>query len=514
MSFLDKTKTAAQNFGRAIVDPVLYLAVVGIILAISTICSLNASTELIGKLLSVATNSAVIGNMPLVFCVGICSGLAKKQKSNAAVLALIVYLMFIYVNNCYLTITGQLVADGAAGMGLFATGQTMVLGLQVTDINVFGGVILGCLTGFIYNKLVNVPVPEYVRIYGGPRLVFLAMIPVVFVFSIGVTVVWPPIAQGIHHLSAFINNAGPLGVFVYAFLNRFLIPTGLHHFMWMPFSFTAIGGSLEVAGTLVQGGANIFYAEMPLLANGSLTVVDPSVRFVQFGFAKEFLTLGCVLAMIRTSRPEHRKSVAAMLVPIYIAACLSGITEPLDFIILFASPALWLAKGILTGLGETVLFVLGVRTYNIYGLIELLTVNLPLPWGPTKFPLYIAVGLVFVVITYFVFRFLILRMNIMTPGRALDWGNTAGADPAAKPSRNNYSDMAEIIVRGLGGAANIETVGCCMTRLRVILVDPTKLDEDLIKTVCNRGIVKNSKEVQIIIGMQVQDVLDAVEPLI
>ena len=404
----NKLKSVIQKFGRVIVDPVLYLAVVGIVLAISTIFSLGGGILAnIGTLLNAATNSAIIGNLAVILCVGLCAGFAKKEKANAAVFGLMSYLIFLYANNAYLTITNALVEDGAAGMGLFATGQAMVLGVQVTDLNVFGGVIIGCISGWMYNKLIDVKVPEVLRIYGGPRLALLAMVPFMILFAIAATYFWPPIASAIRNV---------------------LIPTGLHHFFWMPFDFTAIGGTAVVGGETVYGAANIFYAEMPLIANGTLTTVDSSLRFASFGFAKEFLTLGAVLAMIYCSKAENRKAVTAMLVPIYITACLAGITEALDFIILFASPVLWIAKGLLTGLGEMTLFLSGCKTYNIYGLIELLTVNLALPMSVTKLYLYFIIGIIFTGLTFVVFTFLIKKLNINTPGRADDWGEEAGTN--------------------------------------------------------------------------------------
>ncbi len=507
----EKLAVIFQNFGRVIVDPVLYLAVVGIVLAISTVCSITNVPFLtnLGTLLSAATNSAIIGNLALVLCVGLTAGFAKKQKANAAVFGLMSYIMFLYVNNAYLTMTGQLIADGAAGMGLFATGQAIVLGLQVTDINVFGGIIIGCLAAWIYNKAIDIKVPEVLKIYGGPRLALLIMIPVIIVFSIAVTVLWPPVANFINNMSAFIRSSGGLGVFLFGFLNRSLIPTGLHHFLWMPFDFTAIGGTAVIDGATVNGAANIFYAEMPLIANGTLTTLDSSIRFASFGFAKEFLTLGAALAMIYCARPENKKAVAAMIIPVYITASLAGITEAMDFIILFASPWLWIAKGMLTGLGEMTLFLLGIKTYNIYGFIELFTINLTLPWSVTKFPLYILVGLAFVVITFVVFTALIKKFNFMTPGRAADWGQEAGTSETTALPNN---EIVTNIIEGLGGKDNIKTMGCCMTRLRTQVVDQNLVKEDLLKKVSSKGIVRKGNEVQVIIGLNVHDIYDLVKP--
>ena len=306
----ERIKSAFQNFSRTVVDPVLYLTVVGVVLALAIILTLGSMPEPIqkvGQVLNAISNSAIIGNLSIILCVGLAGGFAKKQKANAALLGLIVYFMFIYGNNTYLTIQNMLIEDGAAGMGLFATGQAIVLGLQVTDVNVFGGILLGCLTGFVYNKSLKMKLPDYLGVYRGPRLALIFMIPITIAFAIISAHMWPTIAQGITAISNGIYASGGFGVFIYGFLNRTLIPTGLHHFLWMPFNYTSIGGSAVIEGITYYGATNIFFAEMPLIADGVITAVDSSIRFGAFGFAKEFGALGAMLAMIKLAKPKHKK---------------------------------------------------------------------------------------------------------------------------------------------------------------------------------------------------------------
>lgn len=510
-----------KEFGHVIVDPVLYLAVVGIVLAISTLFTLTKTGFLnnLGTILNAATNSAIIGNLSLILCVGLCGGFARKQKANASIFALLTYLMFLYANNAFLSLSGKLVADGAAGMGLFATGQAMVLGVQVTDVNVFGGIIVGCLAAYIWNRAIDIKVPEYLKIYGGPRMALLIMVPTIIIFSILIAYVWPTVASAINAISMGIQNSGGLGVLIYGFLNRFLIPTGLHHFLWMPFCFTPIGGTAVIGGETFVGATNIFYAEMPLIANGTLTTLDSSIRFAHFGFAKEFCTLGVALAFIRMSRPENRKAVVAMMIPMYITVSLAGITEPMDFTILFASPILWLAKGILTGLSEMVLYLFGVQAYNIFGFIELFTVNTALPNSVTHFVTYLIVGVVFAALTYLVFCFLIKRFNYETPGRAANWGaenaNAAADLKAVGGAKITLTqESVENIIKGLGGAENIEHMGHCMTRLRTTVKDASKVDKELLKKAQNKGMFIEGNEVQLVYGLNVTDVFDTIAAIL
>lgn len=509
----EKISAMFKSFGRVVVDPILYLAVIGIVLAISSLCSLGSGFfQNVYTILNAAANSAVLGNLPVILCVGLTAGFAKKQKANAAVLGLISYFMYVYINNAYLTLTNTLAVDGSAGMALFGTGQQYVFGVQCTDINVFGGILIGCLAGYVWNKVIDVKVPEVLRIYGGPRLVLLVMIPVMVVFSILTAIIWPHVANAIEAISQVIESSGGFGVFIYSFLNRGLIPTGLHHFLWMPFCFTPIGGTATIAGEAYYGASNIFYAEMPLIANGTLTTLDSSIKYAHFGFAKEFITLGSVLAMIHTSRPENKKAVSAMLIPIYITASLAGITEALDFTIVFASVGLWVLKNVIYGLAEVVLFLLGNGTYNIYGWFELITVNFlsGLPTSVTGIWVYMVVGVVFVGITFVCMSWFIKKFNVMTPGRAECWGDEAEAN-----SDVTYTDaMALTYIEALGGKENIKSVGCCMTRLRAEIKDFSKVNEDLLNTVPNSGIFKSSNEIQLVIGLKVHDVYDLIKPIL
>lgn len=509
----EKISGVFKNFSHVIVDPVLYLCVVGVVLAISSLCSLGSGLVYdIYTLLNAAANSAILGNLAIILCVGLTGGFAKKQRANAAVFGLITYLMFVYTNNAFLSMTGRLVADGAGGMGLFATGQAMVMGVQVTDLNVFGGIIIGCLAGFVWNRAIEIKVPNSLRIYGGPRLALVIMIPVIILFSIVAAFVWPTVAEGITILSRAIDKSGGFGVFIYGMLNRGLIPTGLHHFFWMPFNYTPIGGSAVVDGTTYYGATNIFFAEMPLIANGTLTVLDKSIKYGHFAFAKEFIALGTALAIIACSRKENRKAVTATMIPIYLTASLSGITEAMDFTVVFSSVWLWAFKAVLVGLSEAILFLIGNQTYNIFGWFEFFTVNVVsgLPAKVTGMWVYLGLGVIFAALTFVAMSWFIKKFNIMTPGRAADWGEEAGANANV----DYTAEHASIYVEAMGGKTNIKSCACCMTRVRAEVSDLAKVNEELLKTIPNTGIIKSGNEIQLVIGMNVHDLHDKIKPIL
>ena len=417
-------------------------------------------------------------------------------------------VMFLAANQAWLSATGMLAEEGV--QGLYGTGQNYVLGFQVVDMNVFLGIILGCVTGFVHNKLCKTRFPEMFSAYGGSRFVFLVMIPVTLVLAIVLSYVWPVINGVISSLSTFMTNAGAAGVFCYAFGNRFLVPTGLHHLFWMPFCYTPIGGTVEIAGEAISGAANIFYAEMANTAN--LVAVDASVRFTTFGFAKMFGCLGIGLAMIRTAKPEHRKVVQGMLVPSMLVAMMAGITEPFDFSFLFISPFLWLVHGLITAVSETLLYVLGVRTFAMNGFIDTIASNIVIDPALTKIVWFFVIGVIMTAVWYIVFTFFIKKMDIQTPGRddSLEM-DLAETNKSVKSTGAYEIADAETIIEGLGGADNITSINNCFTRLRVDVKDVAKVNEAIIKKAPQKGVIINGNNVQIIIGLGVEDVKSVVK---
>ncbi|MDF9825223.1 PTS system arbutin-like IIC component [Breznakia sp. PF5-3] len=493
-----------NKFSRAMTQPVMYLAVMGTAIALATILQLDFMPEpiaFVGSLIK-SMMDAMLNNLSFVFCVGLSVTLAKTKKVDAALISIIIYLMFLSVNNTWLTSQGMLAEPGT--MGLFGTGQGIVLGFQVTDMGVFLGMILGCINAYVFNRFGNREFSDMFRIYGGSRFAFIIMIPVILILAIVISYVWPYVNDAITVTTQFMKDAGPLGVFAYAFGNRFLIPTGLHHMLWMPFAFTGFGGTAEIAGNIYQGAANIFYAEM---ANPSaVTVIDESIRFATFGFAKAFGVIGIALAFIRTAKPENRKTTISMLLPSVFVAAVAGITEPFDFMFIFISPFLWFVHSLLTGLFEMLLWILGSRTFMIYGLLDMFISNLPLDPSITKIYIFLIVGVIAIFVWYFIFTFLIKRFDIKTPGRELITENGVISDASKTPT--SWDKDIDIIVEGIGGAENIKSIENCFTRLRIETNDISIIDEEKIKQSNCKGVVLKGNVVQVIIGMNVQDVSD------
>lgn len=503
-----KLNVAMQKFSRSVIVPVKFMAVMGLFLAFAVILQLQfmpAFIQTFGELIQTMMNG-MLDNLSVIFCIGIASSLANKQKVEAGLLALISFLIFLAANNAWLSINGMLAEAGE--MGLFGTGQGLVLGFQVVDMNVFLGMLIGCLVGYFHNKFSTKEFHDIFSIYGGARYTFMLLIPTILALAIGLSYIWPVINGWINSLSNIILTTGLIGVFIYAFGNRFLIPTGLHHLLWMPFCFTALGGTAEINGQVYNGAANIFYAEM---ANASsITQLDSSLRFATFGFVKIFGSAAVALAIIYCANQKRKKEVKGMMYPSMFVAIVAGITEPLDFSFLFVSPLLWLVHSLLTAISETILWAIGARTFMLYGLLDAIVSNSVFSPSITKFYLVLIVGLVIGIVWFLVFVFLIQKLDIKTPGRedqivTADSSNSiVGAEEPVLTVDSNQDEKK--IIAGLGGSENIELVTNCFTRLRVTIKDEGKVNHKALESLeSSKGIVNNGKNVQIIIGMNVQD---------
>lgn len=518
-----------KRFSGAMIQPVMFLSVAGIVLALASVFRLTYMPAFIigvGDFLYNLFMNGFINNLVVIFVIGLTCAFAKKQKTDAAVVAIASFLCYLYADNYWLNLTGS-VAEAAADGSLYGTGQAMVLGVQVVDMGVFISIILGCVNGWIYNRLCDVQFPDAVRIYGGTKLAFLVCCLVAALIGVAATYFWPPVAGAISALQGFIENAGYAGLFVYGFLNRILIPTGLHHLVWMPFNYTSVGGVAEIAGQVYQGAVPIYTAEIGNIA--SITAIDPSVRYIVFGFSKVFGSIGCVLAFIATAKPEKKAATKALLIPSCFTAVLAGITEPLEFTYLFVSPLLFLVHSLLDGIFQTILIAVGYMA-QCGSIIDIITAAIIIPWDLSHVYLIIPVGLAAIVVWFFAFRFFILKFDLKTPGRedegeeidlskmnrkAFEAQKAAGGAAVAVAGGgtavvDDDATNVQHIIDGLGGPDNIVSLMNCFTRLRIDLKDMSLINEDEVNKFKNSGIVRGKNNVQIIVGMKVQDVFEKV----
>lgn len=516
----EKILNQLQNFSKGMFVPVLILPIAGIIIAIGNILT-NAKLAMylpflknpmihgLGKLLSGSLVSILV-NLGIIFCVGLAVGLSKKKKAEAGFTSLLVFLVFINAMNIFLDITNRLAPKDA----LRGTGQTMVLGVQVLDMGVFLGIILGIVVAYVHNRFCEKEFEGAFQIYGGSRLVFIILIPVTVLLAIVFSYVWPSVQYGISSLGNFIRGAGNFGVFMYGTLERLLIPTGLHHLVYTPFLYSPLGGVAEIGGKVFEGARNIYFAEM---ADPNILKLSASVIWDARGLSKMFGLIGACLAMYHTSLPENKRKIKAILIPAAVTSILAGVTEPIEFSFMFVAPILFFIHAVLSGLGMVVLNVLGIRAIGPNGFIDFLLYNLPLGIEKTGWPMFILVGIGQFVVYYFVFRFLITKFKLKTPGREKK-GNTklyTKKDYKEKTQGNKKSEnsnFAPIIIEGLGGKDNILKVDNCYTRLRLVLKDSSLVKEELLKdeTAAN-GVVIKGENVQVIYGLKVTGIRKSVD---
>lgn len=256
-----------QDFSKAMIGPVLYLPAIGLLIALFSMTTNrlwvdeSSGLYLMGKFVS-SMLWALMNHLGFLFCLGLASGLAKTRKAEAAFVAAMTRLMYTAANNSWLTLTHRL-ATGTTNAQLYGSGQTFIFGFQVIDMGVFLGIILGCAVAFVHNRVVGIEFRGALSIYGNSKLVLIVMLPLVGMFAIATVYLWPVVELGISALTGFMKSFGAIGVFLYGFLNRFLIPTGLHHLIWSPFVFTSIGGQLLIDGQTVIGAKPIFWPKSP-----------------------------------------------------------------------------------------------------------------------------------------------------------------------------------------------------------------------------------------------------------
>lgn len=527
-------KAPLEVFAKSIVQPMMYLSVagilliVGIILTNKTICALvpvlgSGPFQLVGAVVYQSL-MFIINNLSILFCVGIAGAMAKKNKGHASLIALMSFFLFLQANNIVLNATGSL-ADASGMLGLTGTGQATVMGIQVLDTGVFGGIILGCITGAVFNKYSNKQFPIALSMFSGVRFPFLIMIIISWIMGAGFCIVWPPVQGAISSVAGIIKESGNIGLFIYGMLNKLLVPTGLHHLIYTPFQFSDVGGTLTLGGQVIAGAYPIRVAEMAMTGQP----FSDSTYFNSYTFNNLWPYIGIGLAFIVTAYKGNKDKTKAVIIPLIITAVLSCVTEPMDFLFVFAAPVLFVVHSVLSGIFLVLLKVLSVPASTAGGIINIVVSNLVLGVDKTNWPVMLVLGVVnaalyFFLFTFLLFTFLIKKLNLHTPGReeeselaeSVAEGEAAASVAvkqgavAAAPAEGVDAGIADLVA-GLGGKDNIEELENCFTRLRVNVKNPDLINEDLINHVPNSGINRNGNNIQIIFGMKVAEMRDKVE---
>ena len=526
----DKIFGVLQRIGRSFMLPIAILPVAGLLLGVGssftneTMISAYGLEKILGNetllhALLVIMNkvgSAVFDNLPLLFAVGVAIGMAKKEKEVSALSAVIAYFVMNTAISAMLLNSGEILDNGEAAAGVLQGTITSVCGIKTLQMGVFGGIIVGLGVAALHNRFYKIVLPNALSFFGGTR--FVPIISTIVYMFVGILLyfVWPTIQNGIYALGSLVTGSGYVGTLIFGLIKRALIPFGLHHVFYMPFWQTAVGGTMEVAGQLVQGGQNIFFAQLA----DSADIVHFSADATRY-FSGEFIFMifglpGAALAMYHCAKPEKKKAAGGLLLSASLACMMTGITEPLEFSFLFVAPALFAVQVILAGFAYMIAHMLNIAVGLTFsgGLLDLFLFGILQGNDKTSWMRLIPVGIIYFFLYYFIFRFMIKKFNFNTPGREDDDSETklyTRADVNARKENGGIGregelqpdSISETIVRGLGGKDNISDVDCCATRLRCSVFDAKLVDDALLKSTGASGVVHKGNGVQIIYGPHV-----------
>ena len=524
----DKIFSVLQRVGRSFMLPIAILPVAGLLLGIGSsftnattietyhLTSILGEGTILNALLMIMNKvgSAVFDNLPLIFAVGVAIGMAKKEKEVSALSAVIAYFVMNTAINAMLTITGQILDNGEIAESVLEGTITSVCGIQSLQMGVFGGIIVGLGVAALHNKFYRIQLPNALSFFGGTR--FVPIISTIVYMFVGILLyfVWPVVQNGIYALGGLVTGSGYVGTLIFGLIKRALIPFGLHHVFYMPFWQTAVGGTMEVAGQMVQGGQNIFFAQLADSANIAHFSAD-ATRY----FSGEFIFMifglpGAALAMYQCAKPEKKKAAGGLLLSAALACMATGITEPLEFSFLFVAPALFAVQVVLAGTAYIIAHMLNIAVGLTFsgGLLDFFLFGILQGNAKTSWMRVIPVGIIYFFLYYFIFKFMIKKFNFKTPGREDDDTETklyTKADVNARREAGQAGAAAsedavsEAITRGLGGKKNISDVDCCATRLRCTVKDASRVNDGILKATGASGVVHKGQGVQVIYGPNV-----------
>ena len=522
----EKIFAVLQRVGRSFMLPIAMLPVAGLLLGLgstftnaTTIATYHMEAVLaagtpLNALFNImnAVGSAIFNNLPLIFAVGVAIGMAKKEKEVAALAAMIAFFVMNTTIQAMLTITGMIDAAGNVAEGVLGGTVTSIVGIQTLQMGVFGGIIVGLGVAALHNRFYKIELPAAISFFGGSR--FVPIISTLVYIGVGILsfYLWPFVQKGIYALGGLVTGSGYIGTLIFGLIKRALIPFGLHHVFYMPFWQTAVGGQMEVAGKLVEGGQNIFFAQLADSANVAHFSAD-ATRY----FSGEFIFMifglpGAALAMYRCAKPEKRKQAGGLLLSAALASMFTGITEPIEFSFLFVAPMLFGVQVLLAGTAYMIAHMLNIAVGLTFsgGFLDLFLFGILQGNAKTDWFKIVIVGVIYFILYYVTFSFLIKKFDLKTPGREDDDQETKlyrKADYLARKNGSNDTkenvptdEKSDLIMKGLGGKANISDVDCCATRLRVTVNKPELVNQSILKSTGCSGVVQKGNGVQVIYG--------------
>ena len=523
----DEIFSVLQRVGRSFMLPVAILPIAGILLGIGASFTNPTTIETYGlggilgtgsalhSLLTImaSAGSTIFGNLPIIFAVGVAIGMAKAEKEVAALSAMIAFFVMHTACNAMLKIGGQILPDGSIAPTVLEGTIAASCGIMSFQMGVFGGIIVGIGVAWLHNKYHKIVLPNALSFFGGSRFVPIISTIVFLFVGIAMYFLWPLAQQGIFALGGLVTGTGYIGTLIFGIVKRALIPFGLHHVFYLPFWQTGVGGSMMIDGQLIQGGQNIFFAQL-----ASPNVAHFSADATRY-FSGEFIFMifglpGAALAMYHCARPEKKKVAGGLLLSAALTCMLTGITEPIEFSFLFVAPALFAVQVALAGAAYMIAHILGIAVGLTFsgGLLDFFIFGILQGEAKTSWMYVIPVGVIYFFLYYFIFRWMIQHFGFKTPGREDDDEETklyTKADYKAREgaggsdSDGGFDAKSAAIARGLGSKRNITSVDCCATRLRCSVADSSLVNEKLLKATGAVGVIVKGTGVQVIYGPQV-----------
>lgn len=521
----DKIFGVLQRVGRSFMLPIAILPVAGLFLGIGgsftnpTMIEAYHLSNILGEgtflnglfVVLNASGDIVFANLPIIFAIGVAIGMAKKEKEVAALSGAIAFFVMHAAINAMIQVRGL--------AGILPTGSLGdVVGIESLQMGVFGGIIVGLGVAALHNRFYKIELPQVLSFFGGSRFVPIISAVVYLFVGILMSFLWPAVQNVILTIGDLVRNSGYLGTFIYGVTERALIPFGLHHVFYLPFWQTAVGGTAEIAGRVVEGAQNIFFAE---LSEGSIHQFSvEATRFMSGKFPLMIFGLpGAALAMYRCAKTEKQKIAGGLLLSAALTSMITGITEPIEFTFLFVAPLLYVIHCVFAGLAYMLMHMLHVGVGMTFsgGLIDLTLFGIMQGNAKTHWVNILWVGIGYFIVYYIVFSFLIRKFDYKTPGREEGEGEIklySRSDYNAKKAGDGESDSEDsyvtgqdstsaCIVSGLGGKENISDIDCCATRLRITVFEEGLVNEEVLKSSGAAGVIKKGKGVQVIFGPKV-----------
>ncbi len=474
-----------QRLGKSLMLPVACLPVAAILMGIGYwIDPSGWGANNVAAAFLIKAGGALIDNMAILFAIGVGVGMSDDSDGTAGLAGLVSWLMIT-----------TLLSTGVVAMlkGVDASEVPAAFGKIQTQ---FIGILAGLIGSVCYNKFKNTKLPAALSFFSGKRCVAIVTAGASLIATLILFFVWPVVYGALVAFGEAIISTGSIGAGIYAFFNRLLIPFGLHHALNSVFWFDVAG--IDDIGKFWGTKPGGILGQTGMYMTGFFPVM-------MFGLP------AAALAMYHTAKDNKKKIVAGLLLASGVSAFFTGVTEPLEFAFMFLAPGLYVVHAVLTGISVAVCAALPVRAgFNFSaGFVDwFLSFKAPFAENPIWL---LGIGVIVAIIYYIVFRFAITKFNLKTPGREDDELN---GEMNAHLSNDNFTEVASIILKGLGGKENIANIDNCVTRLRLEIKDNTLVNEKTIKSAGVAGIIRPSKtSIQVIIGTQVQFVADELKKL-